>query len=488
MLRTASPLLPVTLLLICLCLNPALAQWSSDPSVNLNLADRSSEQVQPKLIATSDGGFYVSWFDNSGGGYDVYLQRLDAAGNEQWTHNGVLVADRDFTSTQDYGLDVDTSDNGLLAFRLNDGNGTAQIVAQKFSPKGLPLWTPPGKILSVDSSGANSPRVTGTSGGGAAIMWSGSGGAIRVQKLNANGEPLWGILGVTITPPSGFFFPAGLHSDNDGNVIVSWSAQLSFNNRQMWTQKLASINGGNLWGTDPVKIFDGVGGAMQLGYFPDFVSDDNGGAVFAWYTVTTTGSVRVQHINAAGTMLFPQNGLMPSTNTSVAHYEPAGAFDATTGDIYVLWRQTDIATQSQIAVYAQRIDSSGTRQWGTDGKEIVTASSTNQTQLRALPLVDGFIASWVSGESPARMPIHVARINADSEYGFSIPIIDIKTAATSTSRIQAALSTDGFAAYVWTDATDSGEGDVKAQNIHLDGTLGNIVSDLIFADGFEGMD
>ena len=82
----------------------AFAEWSTDPATNLVVADRSGEQVQPKIVATADGGFYVSWFDNSAGGYDVYLQRLDAAGNELWAHNGVLVADRGYSSTQDLSL------------------------------------------------------------------------------------------------------------------------------------------------------------------------------------------------------------------------------------------------------------------------------------------------------------------------------------------------------------------------------------------------
>jgi hypothetical protein len=64
----------------------ARAQWSDDPTQNLAVANRSGEQTQAKIHATSDGGAYVSWFDNNSGGYDVYLQRLDAGGNEQWAH------------------------------------------------------------------------------------------------------------------------------------------------------------------------------------------------------------------------------------------------------------------------------------------------------------------------------------------------------------------------------------------------------------------
>ena len=152
------------------------AQWSSDPANNLVIADRSNEQVQPKLVATGDGGLYVSWFDNSAGGYDVYLQRLDAGGNEQWVHNGVLVADRDFSSTQDYGLDIDGDGNALLAFGYNDGGGVMQVVAQKVAPDGTLLWGDPGVFVSADADGANAPHITATGDGNIAVGWSGGDG------------------------------------------------------------------------------------------------------------------------------------------------------------------------------------------------------------------------------------------------------------------------------------------------------------------------
>ncbi len=117
----------------------AHAEWSTSPATNLVVADRSGDQVQPKIVATSDGGFYISWFDNSAGGYDVYLQRLDAAGDEIWAHNGVLVADRSYSSTQDYGLSVDTVGNALLAFR-DDRDGPDKVAVSKISPDGTLLW------------------------------------------------------------------------------------------------------------------------------------------------------------------------------------------------------------------------------------------------------------------------------------------------------------------------------------------------------------
>lgn len=473
-------------LLAALVACPAFAQWSNDPAINLSIADRSGEQVQPKMMPTADGGFYISWFDNSTGGYDVYLQRLDAAGNEQLPHNGVLVAPRDFTSTQDYGLDLDSAGNALLAYGYHDSNAIAQVAAQKVAPDGTLQWLPHGVIVSNDAGGANSPKIAATGNGTIAVAWSGSNGALVVQKLDATGLPLWGPTGVSIVPPSGFFFLADLHGDAAGNVIVSWGAQLSTYDRELWTQKLAAADGANLWGSVPVKVFGGTNGALQFGYFPPFIADGIGGAVFVWYTVGNTGNVHVQHILADGSAAFPQNGVDASTDTTQSHFEPSGAYDATTGDIYALWRETDAATQGQIGVYAQRIDSTGNRQWGAGGKVLVPLGSTDQTQMHAVALAGGFLAAWASDGIPNPMPIHVARINADGSYAFPGNVVDIKTAPTDTSRLTGALSANGYAAYTWTDNGASGAGDVKAQNIQLNGTLGDPPpSDQIFADGFD---
>jgi len=72
---------------------PAAAQWTDDPAANTPIAVKPGQQVQPKVVALAGGGTYVSWFDNDpdgspAGGYDVYLQRLDANGNRLWAEGG----------------------------------------------------------------------------------------------------------------------------------------------------------------------------------------------------------------------------------------------------------------------------------------------------------------------------------------------------------------------------------------------------------------
>src|SRR5947209_7019256 len=105
--------LAVTAVLALALSATALAQWSSDPSLNLALADNNngSDQVQPKLIPTQNKGWYVSWFDSNPAtkrpiGYDVFYQLLSNRGVEQFPHDGQMVADLTNSSTEDYGLDM----------------------------------------------------------------------------------------------------------------------------------------------------------------------------------------------------------------------------------------------------------------------------------------------------------------------------------------------------------------------------------------------
>jgi hypothetical protein len=461
------------------------AQWSSDPADNLVIADGDNEQVQPKIVPTADGGFYISWFDNKNGGYDVYLQRVDAGGNEQWAHNGVLVADRDCSSTQDYGLDIDADGNALLAYRFNV-SGVAQIAAQKVAPDGTLLWTTPGVIVSDDSQDTNAPKISAAGDGSVLVAWTSSEGSVAVQKLDGDGNPLWGASGVTIDPATGFYFMADLHGDADGNAIVSWVPYIG-QSHELWTQKLAAADGSNLWGADPVEVFDGTGGALQFGNFPYFIPDGEGGAVFVWYTVGATGEVRAQHVMSDGTQAFAQNGVLASDDSSQDHFENDGAYDPASGDIYVVWRETDVLTQEQIGVYAQRIDASGTRQWGDGGLVLVPLSGAlDETEMTALPVAGGgMIAAWASGAVADPTPLHAARLDADGNYVWPSEVVDFSTEPNDTGRLTGAVSTDGYFAYAWTAGAGTFSGDLHAQNINPDGTLGVPILDRLFANGFD---
>ena len=458
-------------------------QWSGDPSANLVIADRSGPQVQAKIVPTADGGFYLSWFDNSAGGYDVYLQRLDAAGVEQWPHNGVLVADRSYDWTQEYGLAVDATGHALLAFGGGAQPGD-EITVARVDPDGNLVWGPNGVQVATGSD-ALSPRVAGTSDGNIAVAWT-QGDSLVVQKLDPSGTPLWGP-GVVFSPPYGIYFVADVEASVAGNVIVSWVHGGYPNPPHLWAQKLAAADGALLWGASHVTIFDT--GSLQMGNFPPFVSDGAGGAVFAWYINSNPSpyflQCKVQHVLANGTEAFAHQGVDVSTNATRQRVNPSAAFLPATGEVVVFWAETD-ETQGDYGLYGQKLDANGVRQWTDNGRELVPMSGNVITDVTTLPFGDGALVAWVDSVSYLiHEPIRATRVDGDGDFVWAAPIVDLSTAIAARSDIAGALSSSGFAAFAWTHGDEMAASDIPAQNLNGDGSLGSAV---LFNDGFESGD
>ncbi len=459
----------------------AQAQWSDDPATNLVIADRANEQVQTKLASTADGGCYISWFDNAASGYDLYLQRLDAAGNEQWAHNGVLVADRGFSSTQDYGLAVDTAGNALLAFRSDTGVNV-QIAAARVAPDGTLLWGAGGIDVTNTADFVAAPKIAGTSDGNVVVAWTQDVNVVA-HKLNPSGAAFWGAA-VVLAPASGSFAFSDLQASDAGNVVLAWvQSSGGAGPRHLWAQKLASADGASLWGTAHVQVYDDASGSLQFGNFPSFLDDGSGGAVFAWYTSSPSLQCRAQRILANGTEAFAHNGVPTSTDGSRLRVSPSVAWSPVAEEMFLFWTELNGA-QSQFGLYGQKLDASGVRQWSDNGQEVIPLGAEEIGQVRALPWNDGAVVAWAETIGFGNQPIRATRLDGTGASVWSPAIVDLASSATGTSRLATTESTSGFAIFGWSDG-DSGSRDVLAQNLNADGSLGG---GTIFQDNFESGD
>ena len=458
--------IPTALMLLAI-VPSAPALWSDDPAQNLALGDRAGDQVQAKIAPTPDGGSYISWFDNSTGGYDVYLQRLDAAGNELWAHNGLLQADRSFSSTEDYGLDIDTGGNALLAFR-DDRFGSTLITAVKIAPDGSKLWGDHGVQL-TSGEYVSSPRITGSSDGNVVVSWTHE-GSVALQKLDATGAPLWGA-GVRLSDNAdGTFFLAALHASDSGGVIVSWVR----NGPQFWdpkhlqAQKL-SATGNTLWNTPGphLTVFDG--GSLQFGSFPAFISDGSGGALFSWYGVSPL-QCYAQRVLADGTEAFGHNGAAGSTNMAQARVSPSVSFRAVTEETFLFWTEKD-AGQVQFGLYGQKFDSGGSRQWTDQGKVLIPLASDELSFVSNLQVGTGAMVFAFSTPSHGNTVVLATRVDGNGGFSWPGEIIEACSLPSEKGRLTAAGSSTGYAILAWHDGR-SGNADVFGQNVNLDGTLG----------------
>lgn len=462
--RRSVSTLPSAILAAGLLAGGASAQWSDDASINTPIADGSGDQVQPKIRALADGGCYVSWFDNATGGYDVRVSRLDPTGAAAWPAS-VLVADRSFSSTQDYGASIDVTGASLLAFRDDRGSGE-QITAQRISPKGDLLWGD-GVVLTATSEFVASPRIAGVSDGGAVVAWS-QGSTVRLAKLSAAGEVQWER---TVTGPGGNGVTVADLQASDapgatGEVVLSMVRFGGFTTpRHLYAQKF-DVDGEPLWGADPLTIFDA--GSLQFGNFPPFVADGEGGAVLAWYSSSPSLQSFVQRVFADGSLLFGADGQAVAEVAGQIRTAPSATIDRSTGDIYCFWTEAN-STQSQFGVRGQRFAGTS-RQWGSGGLVVAPLGSTEVSFVRTAPRAGGATALWIEGDFAAdTIPAYACDADGNAVWGGEVAVSD---SGTPKGRLEVATIDSGTVLAVWQSGQSGGGADIVGQNLRSDGTLG----------------
>jgi len=441
--------------------------------VNLGVAVKPSDQVQPKIRPTPDGGCYISWFDNDPNGnppfgYDVFLQRLDATGVAQWLRRGVRFADLGMSSTQDYGLDVDTGGNALLAF-LDDRNpkNDMAVTVMKVNPRGIQVWGPYGRQVGLGHDFKGNPKITATSDGFVVAGWI-DGNNLVLQRLTGDkGRPQWGTHGITIMAPAGFTYSlADLHAGDSGSVIVSFVSSEGFTGPKHLLANKLSTTGTLLWGASHVAVFDG--GSLQFGNFPPFVTDGAGGAVFSWYEVSPLQS-RAQHILANGSEAFPHNGSLGSNDLSNFHVNPSVCYDPSSHATYLFWNEQVPPPSSDQGISAQKFNASGVAQWGDTGVVVQPVNPSAVINVASVFTAEGPLVLWSSEATFAQDVITGAKLDASGDF-VCLPFA-VSSILSSKSRLDLTLSSTGVALAAWSDGRTD-DGDIYAQDIKPDCSLG----------------
>ena len=438
------------------------AQWGSDSTMHQVVADGPGEQVQPKIAPTSDGGCYISWY-SSQTGYDVRLQRLDNAGNEMWAHNGILIADRGFSSTQDYDLDVDSSGHAVMVFR-DDRFGGVKITAQRIAPDGTMTWGANGIQFGNGSDFVASPDIATTSDGNTVIAWINNADT-QLAQLDQAGNVLWTS---TLSDPGGDTINvASMHGSQNGSVIVSWVQYTTFlGAKSLYAQKIAS-DGTEAWGSR-VAVFDG--GSLQFGNFPEFVANGSGGAVFSWYDTANGLNVFAQHLLSDGTEQFVHNGAVASTALR-ERVSPAAGYDLAQDAVYVSWVELE-NNQSDSGVFAQRLDNKGSRMWTDSGVEISTIDGNQSSSLNVQVAGGNMVTLWIENTGGFGLDqVHAHALTPAGVDAWSGGTVLMASEIGNRSRLTSAMSSDGFIIGAW-QIGDTGVSDIETHNLNADGSLG----------------
>jgi hypothetical protein len=185
-------------------------------------------QTDPKIDPDSaSGGVIIAWVDKRNTtDYDIYAQRIDSAGNMLWTIDGLPVV----TGTGNQSA-VDFLSNpkvGGTIFAWKDsrfGANNNDIYAQKLNLSGAQQWTAGGVSLCSSLHDQVNPSITGDGLGGAVIVWQDSSAGqwdVYSQRVDNNGTVLWTANGIVVSNAAGSQTSPKNVSDGAGGCIFAW--------------------------------------------------------------------------------------------------------------------------------------------------------------------------------------------------------------------------------------------------------------------------
>jgi hypothetical protein len=246
------------------------ATWGQDVAVCRLL----QSEVRPWVTSDGIGGWVVAWRDDRvASQFNLYAQRLNGAGVPQWAVDGQAVCTSQFVRH----LALTSNALGSVVVAWSDGRaGTAQVYGQRLAPSGVPQWTANGVLLSTTQMGdtyGSTPRVIKDASDGAIIVWSdGFGGTqAHAQRVTADGMLLWSNAGQLLWPAATSAAVEAVVGDQVGGAIVLGKTNLGLRGQRL------DSNGNRVWGTS--------GATLSMLESPSLVSDavpdGNGGAVFA---------------------------------------------------------------------------------------------------------------------------------------------------------------------------------------------------------------
>jgi hypothetical protein len=448
------------------------AQWSTNPAVNNQICGLSGEQAIPKIATCSNGDTYIGYFSNESGNYDVRLQRLDAQGNLLWATDGIMISTNpQNTWLTDWDMTCDNANNCILAFNDMRSSGNLNIVVYRISPSGSFVWGANGIMLSNSTAFNAAPKVVATAAGNIVVAWAAD-NAIIMQKLNPAGTLLWGANGITLTSTNRLSWPQLLPVGSD-EVIMKYfddSGPVNAPTRHVFAQRY-DASGSPIWSSPTaISLAGGISAWTQI--FP-FINDGSDGFFICWNDDRDNNqrsSVFVQHVNSAGVVQFTVNGLEVTNASTMNHYYPKMALPPGSADVYVFWNEMN-GNQDLWGIYGQKVNSAGALQWGASGMTFIPLSATNvyPYEARYSPTdVVLFYEEYANGISGL---IKAMRI---SPAGAFLWTPSQKTMCSVLSqKVHPVVNEFGNNQWIasWEDDRN-GNSDIYAQNIQLNGDLG----------------
>ena len=438
------------------------AQWLGD-----GIAICTADHEQSDLAEATDaqGGMLMVWTDLRDGyplNRDIYAQRVDVYGYPQWGDSNGLAVTTSGATSQDPDICPDGSGGAWIVWKeYVDPNST--IYGKHIDSEGNTVWGgATGYVIANDTSRSFYEPVCDSDGlGGMVVVWrrvTVGEDSLMAQKVDASGTLVWNPNGVTVGE-SDDDVETQVLCRSDGGAFVIWHRNI-----EIVAQRLSSA-GEVLWDPNGVTPWASAAGD----YEPRATLDGNGGVIIAWRAqnlIDNDYRIFAQRLDADGNSMFFADPYPPEEAVlwvSEFHDIDAGSLSICSdgaGGAVVAWEVYDDFSgyPEYQAIYAQRVNSIGYKQWGDDPVQ-VSASNSDQLNPHIVPCGDGTVVVWNG---------HMQRLSADGLRQLGDSYHDVSLACSSPNGVVAGRNGQVLVDWVEWYVNDDDK-DIWAMSFNRDG-------------------
>lgn len=363
----------------------------------------SGAQSAPSIASDGDNGVILVWLDGRSGTNQVYAQRIDSNGVAKYASNGFQVAP---TSTAQLSPIVTAlnQNDAMVFFRENRGTNIDLYLQKIVLNTGTSAFT--GEVAIAVASGVqNNISMIADGEGGAYLSWEDPRGAntdVYAQRISNTGNIQWTANGINVTPSidANQLRPAMALDSVNGGFFMAWQdLRLSPSDGNIYAQKV-NADGTFAWTNGGIPICQAANSQDP----PKIVNDGNEGAIIAWIDPRDGLNSRklfAQRVNKLGAVQWTADGvnLASSQLLSIS----TSTFTLTKGKVagtaIIVWQDTRNSATTNNDIYAQKLNSDGSRAWADAGLIVCNANGAQANPVAETDGDDNIIVAWTDGRS-----------------------------------------------------------------------------------------
>jgi hypothetical protein len=248
------------------------ARWATNGIV---ICAETNWQSVTDLISDMAGGAIIVWQDMRDSSGDIYAQRVDSLGADQWATNGIMVHQVG-TEYQDHESFISDGSGGMIiawSDRRN-GVGNMDIFVQRIDHDGNWRWVYSGVPICTAAGDQEIPRIASDGEGGYFLAWRDgryTSDDIYAQHLRSDGVTLWPDDGIDVCTYEEDQSIASVTEDGYGGLFLVWRDHRNTYNNHAYAQRIEPKHGH--WGVPEPFI----------AFATDIAPDEGGYVDLSWY-------------------------------------------------------------------------------------------------------------------------------------------------------------------------------------------------------------